>query len=155
MKKIIVLSAILFVTVFMLTGCGNSKQNAKTSNNNSDIDQVIDNNTSSNSSSSNTAEEKIDLYSDDTKIVFINGQSSLVFYYSGDEITAYHAYYDYATEANARVALNVLEKDESIDKAYVKGRYLVVEFNKSEFEDLKLSEIRQVYSYLEEAKKSN
>ena len=48
----------------------------------------------------------------------------------------------------------MIEKDDdAIDKAYTKGRYLVVEYAKSEYEDLKTSEVRALYSYLEQIQK--
>lgn len=94
---------------------------------------------------------KIELYSDDTKMVFKNGNSQLVYYYSGDTITAYHAYIDYEIATTAKyVATSVIEKDATIDKVYAKGRYVVVEYAKSTYEDTTATEVRKLYSAIEQ-----
>ena len=100
--------------------------------------------------SDNSELDEIELYSDGTKIVFGNGNSKLVYYYSGDEITKYEAYLDYGTAAAAQYAYSIFEKDDSIKNAYVKGKYLVVEYDESLYENLTVSEVRTLYSYLEE-----
>ncbi len=144
MKKRLFLCLVLVMLV-LATGCGNKKV----------IIDDKDEKTTNSSSSTTTTDSEIELYSDDTKIVFKNGNNKVVFYYKGDKITAYHAYLDYGTKANAELVLKALdnEADDSIKKAYVKGRYVVVEYKEEEYENLTVSEVRTVYSYLEEIKK--
>ncbi len=148
MKKIL-LSTLLFLMLVFITGCGNET--------NDDVENIIDNIEDKSTETSNTTEDdKIDLYSDDTKMVFKNGTGSLVYYYSGDKITGYHAYLDYGDAATAKYALTIMDKDlENIKNAYTKGRYLVIEYNESEYEDMTASEVKALYSYLEEVQKSN
>ena len=147
MKKIL-LSLLSVLMLFMLVGCGgdtNVDTNEDTNNN-----TEVDNNTNN---SSNINENEIKLYSDSTKMVFKSGNSQLVYYYSGEKITGYVAYIDYETTAMANYALSILnlEDDATIKKAYTNGRYLVVEYAESEYEDTTASEIRALYSYLEAA----
>ena len=77
-----------------------------------------------------------------------------VFYYSGDEITAYHTYVDYGDNATAKMAYSIIDRDdETIKNCYVDGRYVVFEWAESEYEDLTYSNLREAYSYMEELKK--
>jgi len=149
MKKKLLLIIFVVGTLFLVTGCGNKKVDDINyeSNNTNGTGEVKENDDSS-------AYDDFELYSDNTKIVFANGSGKIVFYYSGNEITAHHVYFDYNNNAAAKLALQYLEKDESIDKAYVKGRYLIVEYNKSEYENMTLEDVKTAYSYLEELKKN-
>ena len=102
----------------------------------------------------NLTSEEIELYSDDTKVVFLFNKIRYVFYYSGDEITAYHTYVDYGDNATAKMAYSVIDReDETIKNCYVDGRYVVFEWEESEYEGLTYSNLRTVYSYMEELKK--
>ena len=148
MKKFL-LCLMAIVLLFTVTGCG--------SDNNNDIDNNDQSNVEETSNQNENNYDEIELYSDDTKLVFASGSGKVVFYYSGDKITAYHAYFDYQTNANANFALRALkyEDNESIDKAYVKGKYVVVEYAASEYENMSLEDVKLTYSYLEELKKGN
>ena len=149
MKKFLVTLFALFLTL-SLTACGSNGKNEQEDKKGNESSEVE----SGEEGSSESVAEKIELYSDSTKMVFKNGNTQLVYYYSGEEITAYHAYIDYENAATANYALTLIEKDdETIAKAYTKGRYLVVEYAKSEYEDLKTSEVRALYSYLEQIQK--
>ncbi len=142
MKKIFAI-LLIFVMSFILVGCGNKNVEPKTS---SHYDS--DNGLTTNSS------EEIELYSDDTKVVFLFNKIRYVFYYSGDEITAYHTYVDYGDNATAKMAYSVIDReDETIKNCYVDGRYVVFEWGESEYEDLTYSNLRTAYSYMEELKK--
>ena len=111
---------------------------------------------STNDDVANNTSNDLQLYSDNTKIVFANGQAKLVYYYSGEKITAYHAYMDYENAAIANYALSLIEKDDTtIKKAYTKGKYLIIEYAESEYENTTLSEVKALYSYLEQIQKSN
>ncbi len=155
MKKKILLSIFTLFMLIMFTGCGN-----KTDEVNDKPDDVVlpsdDNKSDEVNTNDNTTTNEADdyeLYSDDTKIVFKNGQVSMVFYYSGNEITAFHEYIEYEDATTANYALSIIEQDESISKVYTKGRYLVIEYAESEYADYTLEDIKLTYSYLEEAKK--
>ncbi len=149
MKNKLLLIIISIFMLFLVTGCGNESNDLE-DNNESDNTNEVDNN-----QSSSNDDDKIDLYSDNTKIVFANGGGKLVYYYSGEKITGYSAYLDYGDSATAKLALSVSEKDETIKNMYTQGRYLVVEYNESQFEDTTVSEIKALYSYLEQVQKSN
>ena len=152
MKKYLLI-LIAFCLTISLTACG--KDDGEESPTGKEQSSEAANGNEEENSSIEDVAEKIELYSDDTKMVFKNGTSQLVYFYSGDEITAYHAYIDYENAATANYALSLIEKDETIAKAYTKGRYLIVEYAKSEYEDLKASEVKALYSYMEQIQKSN
>ena len=145
MKKKYVLGLLVIISLFMITACGNKEK--------LDEDIINDN-------SEDNKEEKYDdleLYSDDTKIVFARGQEKVVFYYKGNEITGEHTYFDYQSKALAQMALTALNssENENIAKAYVNGKYLVIEYNENEYGALTLEDVKLTYSYLEEVKKSS
>ena len=153
MKKKILLSIIAFLMLFMVYGCGNDngEENNNENGNNSEVENNNGNGTSDNGSSTSVSDE-IKLYSDSNKMVFQVGTSQLVYYYSGDKITAYHAYVDYGDAVTANYALSVAkaEEDSNIKKAYTKGRYLVIEYNENEYENTTASEIKTAYAYFEQ-----
>ena len=155
MKKLLFTFLALFLCV-TLTACGNGDTKEEENKDNKGTEEVEkkDKNEEKNDSKTSSS-EKIDLYSDDTKMVFKNGQNQLIYYYSGDKITAYHAYIDYETPELANYALTLLEKDDSIDKMYTNGRYLVVEYAKSEYENLTVAEVKALYSYLEQVQQKD
>lgn len=148
MKKKIIIGTII-IMCFLLVGCGKS---------NDDIEETIDNNQTNNvntSGESNAKSEDIKLYSDNTKYVFEMGNVKHVFYYSGEEITAYHAYLDYGDANTAQLSYNLLKAEDldDVDKYYVNGKYLVFEYNKSQYEDMKASDLKTAYSYMKEITK--
>ncbi len=149
MKKKILLSIIAFLMLFMVYGCGND--NGEENNNENGNNSEVENGNNDNGSSTSVSDE-IKLYSDSTKMVFQVGTSQLVYYYSGDKITAYHAYVDYGDAVTANYALSVAkaEEDSNIKKAYTKGRYLVIEYNENEYENTTASEIKTAYAYFEQ-----
>ena len=149
MKKVLI-SILMFSLVFVLAGCGKEKGEPVVNYS----DDIESNDIQDTNNSEKETYDDIDLYSDSTKIVFKNGQVKLVYYYSGDTITAYHTYLDYEDAVTAKLALNLIDKDDlTIKKAYTKGKYLVVEYNESEYENMTVSELKALYSYLEEIKK--
>lgn len=148
MKKKVLLILIIFLMTFTLLGCGKESNKKEEKITRDEIEKLIND-------SDTSSDSEINLYSDDTKIVFENGNSKLVFYYSGNEITAYHSYIDYGDSVTAKYALKVLENGDNIDKIYTKGKYLVIEYDKSQYETLTLDEVKLTYSYLEELKKQN
>ena len=162
MKKKILLTLFVIVMCFGLVGCG-QKEEDKNVNNDVKQDEVKTNNNSDNSNTqseipNNTTQNEapdIELYSDDTKIVFKNDQGMAVYYYKGKEITGSHLYIDYGTEEAAKIALSVLntEENETIESAHTEGKYLVIVYKKSTYDTLNVDTLRLVYSYLEEIKK--
>jgi hypothetical protein len=146
MKKIL-LSVLVVLLLVVFVGCGKDNGNDAGDNNGGTNNGEVNNNSSSNSSN-----DEIKLYSDNTKMVFQVGNSKLVYYYSGEKITAYHAYVDYENAATANYALTLinLDEDSNIKKAYTQGRYVVIEYAESEYKDTTTSEIRALYSYLEQ-----
>ena len=145
MKKKYILGLLVIISLFMVTACGSEKEKN---------DDIIDNGSEEKENDSNEYDD-LELYSDDTKLVFARGGGKVVFYYSGNKITGETAYFDYQNNAAAKIALNALEKDENIDKTYVQGKYLVVEYNENEYGSLTLEDVKLTYAYLEEIKKGN
>ena len=143
MKKFLLTLLALFLAT-TLTACSSDEEGSSESEGNT-----------SGIKESDRANDTIELYSDSTKMVFKNGNTQMIYYYSGEDITAYHAYIDYETAANANYALSLVEIGDIVEKAYTKGRYLVVEYAKETFEDLKVSHVRTLYSYMEQTKNLN
>ena len=147
MKKLLTALLVLFLS-FSLTACGKDENN-NSNEKNQEQGEV------NNGENNEEALKDIELYSDDTKMVFKIEDIEAVYYYEGETITAYHAYAKYPTVADANIALAAAkqEENETIDKAYVKGTYLVIEYNKSLYENLTTSNVRLLYSALEQTKK--
>ena len=175
MKKQLLLCLLISMLSLNITGCmvipSNVETEAtpkttKTETIPDDLEKIIEQDKTSNdvTPSQNTITDQIkdisdnlELYSDDTRIVFKNGQSTLVFGYKGNEITSYTLYIDYDNALTAKYVLSTLlaERDDSIKNAYDSGKYLVIEYNKSEFENTTLEEIKQTYSLLEQIKQAS
>ena len=159
MKKRFLFILLGIAMCLVLVGCGqtgdNTKENNTVKHNETEVDKTTNNTTEKTTNTAQDAAQDIELYSDDTKIVFKTDQGRAVYYYSGKEITGYRVYIDYGTVADASIALSVLkyEENETIDSAHVEGKYLVIVYNKSTYETLNVDTLRLVYSYLEELKK--
>ena len=148
MKKLLTALLVLFLS-FSLTACGKDENNNNSNEKNQEQGEV------NNGENNEEALKDIELYSDDTKMVFKIEDIEAVYYYEGETITAYHAYAKYPTIADANIALSALKQEENptIDKAYVNGKYLVIEYAKSTYENLTTSNVRLLYSTLEQTKK--
>ena len=96
-------------------------------------------------------EVEYELYTDDKKMVFKDGNNYSVYYYTGTQVTGYHYYIDYKTEASASEALTNYEKPKNVDKITANGRFLILEYNKSEYKDLTVYKLRNVYGDLEQS----
>jgi hypothetical protein len=146
---------------FVLVGCGQTDDKEKGNNtakqNETEVNTNENNKTETQDNNDQNEAPDIELYSDDTKIVFKNEQGRVVYYYSGKQITGQRLYVDYGTPKDANVALSILnyEENETIDSAHVEGKYLVIVYNKSTYESFDVDTLRLVYSYLEELKKEN
>lgn len=156
MKKKILISVLVLFICFVLVGCGKTDENNEGNGSTRQDETEINNNQSETPDNTTQSKEAdIELYSDDTKIVFKSEQGRDVYYYSGKTITAHHVYIDYGTAANANIALSIVnnEENETIESAHVEGKYLVIVYEKSTYESLNVDTLRLVYSYLEELKK--
>ena len=137
MKKIF---SILLISVLLigLTGCINNDKN--------------------NSSYTGTdSTNDLGLYSDDTKYVFLNDNTIHVFYYEDNTITAYHVYVNYEEEELAKYAYDAVTKEttDTVEKYYVKGKYLVFEYKESEYMDLEPSKLEKTYAYMKKIDKED
>lgn len=167
MKKYLGRIFAIIICLLVVTGCGKSKveKNFTEIYNNLEKESEESFNETENESTETTSQstgvtstktDDIKLYSDNSKIVFKTGQGMMVYYYSGEKITKYEAYLDYNDESTAKFALSLLDdEEEGIKKKYTKGKYLVIEYDESEYDTLTLSEVKTMYSYLEEIKKNN
>ena len=90
------------------------------------------------------------LYTDDKKMVFKDGNKYAIYYYSGTKITGYQDYIDYGTEEAANEALASYKKSKNVDNVTTNGKYLVLEYNKSEYNDLTIYKLRTMYGDLEQ-----
>ena len=136
MKKLI----IILVISILIVGCNkdaSNNTNAKNINNNS---IEVNNTTSSN----------IELSSDDTKIVFKLSNMEYVFYYDDNTITHFYTYVNYGTNEKANEAIKTLQLDNNVNNYYVDDKYIVIEWNESEYQNMTLDDVYNAYSYMEE-----
>lgn len=155
MKKKIISILCLVLVCTTLTGCGlksKIKEYVK-SELEEEVEKVED---QVNDNDNSETEDEIKLYSDNTKYVFELGNIKHVFYYKGDKITGQHTYIDYNDNDTAKMAEKMLNFDdlENVEKHYVKGKYLVIEYNKNAYENLTVQDVKEAYSYMEEVTKS-
>lgn len=166
MKKI-VLSVLVILTCLSLVACGTQQEvkpvetpvSSVTGQETSapDVIATIENNveeepTETNGDATEAIDyDNIDLYSDDTKMVFtVSDTVSGVYYHDGEKITGYEVYAKYDTPALAEAAkLTYDDSDENIESMTVKGNYLVVKYKESEYENQSLEELKQSFAILE------
>ena len=97
-------------------------------------------------------------------------KAHFVYNYSGDEITGLTAYYEFADAETAKKALDLYnkelkeaeesEKSEGDDMvgykdASVKGKYLVLTANESQYKDITVSDVKQQIEFMEMLKQMN
>ena len=158
MKNKLLISGILVGSLCLaLTGCGEEKEIV--TQNDEDLTYVIEDTSFTNEVNDvdQNSSDIIELYSDDSKLVYRSTDNTdLVFYHEGEKITGYETYITYEDSAAATLALNLLDKeDESIKNAYTRGKYLIVEYDESVYKDLTASAVRFAYGALRELKKDN
>ena len=162
MKKKFLLSLFIVLSLFLVVGCG-TKKDSESKDEKNNVDEVIDkiDNSNKDDDTSSTSDD-LELYSDDKQIVFANQNVKMVFTYEGDTITGYYEYIEYPSRDLAKKAYEALkyanDKDEdgnTIKNYSLKGAYLVVEYEESEFEGTTLEDIKTAYSFLEEVQKNN
>ena len=142
MKKALIIIAL---SLFLI-GCENNNGIQNSSNNT--VDNPVE------------KSEKVDLYSDESKLVYKQSKGSyLVFYYDGNKITGYETYLDYEDEETASVAYEVLKEDHSaynnVKNIKQNGQYVVIEYNEIEYAAYSLDDIKRINSALEEVKKNS
>ena len=151
MKKKVLVGLLAVIMCFAVVGCG--KKDEETNNDNS----TNNNGTNTQETTSNNGNDDyvFSFYSDDTKLVYESETSRFVFFYSGEKITGYHLYVSYETPELAAYALKAInaDNDDTIKKAYTKGKYLVVEYSESEYSDLTVDDVRIAYQSMTEIKK--
>ena len=142
--KIIFFVVIATIICIGLTGCEN--KNGKDTESNSETQPIVEIN-------------EIELFSDDKKIVYKDGEEFLSYIYSGDTIVGYSRYKDCGDAKKANEELKTAEeqktaeKDEKIIKIYTTGKYLVIDYARSEFEGKTVDDIKNINAGLEEVKK--
>ena len=150
--KTLLLGVVAIIMCLSLTGCGSTTENLtkQVENATNEITNTIEDNDENNASDG----DSLKLYSDDSKIVFDGDQGRLVFGYEGDKITSYKLYVEYENATLANIAVNVLKETSGSEVKDVKteGRYVIVEYNESEFKDLTVESVKQAYANLQEVK---
>lgn len=141
MKKKIFL---ILLSLILITGCENKE------NNTNEIEPIIINN-----DDLLNENKEIELYSDNTRYVFELANTKYVFYYSGDTVTSYYTYIDYNDNSTALYTYKLLNQEDypEAKKIYVEGKYIVFEWNESEYESLSASNLRNIFSNMKELKK--
>ena len=129
---------VFIMALFIFVGCSKN-----TSNTNNNVNDNSDKTTESNVVES----KKIDLQSDDEKIVFQISNMKYVFYYIDNNITGFETYIDYNSNEIANKMIENINA-ENIDKLYVKDNYVVIKWNQSEYENMSLEDIKKSYSYM-------
>lgn len=146
--SIVLIAVMLIAGVFLLTGCGNEELE----NNNTNNQQENNNNNNDNNNDNTSEIDILELYSDDTKIVYDMSVYKLVYYHNGTDITGLEWYYEYPSVEYANVAVATIEAEaeDTVKSVKQNGKYVVVEFSEEEYKDMTLEEVRETYSYLEE-----
>ncbi len=100
------------------------------------------------------------LVSDNNKLVFKLGATQImVYYYDGEIITKMESYIDYKTEDSAKTAATQyndgtkdLNSIGNIESASSQGKYVVMTYNKSEYETLTFTTLKMLYGKYEVTK---
>ena len=142
MKKKFIIGLLLVCVLFTATAC-KKRNNA----NNNENETPIENNPVEVQPQSNNTSN--DLYSDDSKLVFQQGNTKYVFYYSGESITGYKTYTEYEDPDTAQGAYEFL-KSQGNNNISVSNNYLVMEFGPEEYANLTTNDIKSAYSYMTE-----
>lgn len=98
---------------------------------------------------------KLELYSDNEKIVYESNMEYLVFYYSGNKITGFSDYIAYYDNETAKNVVSQIEVTDNMKKVYTKENYVVIEYSEKEYKDLTVNGVKEEYSYLKEVKKGD
>ncbi len=150
MKKNIIVGILLLVAFFGLVGCKKKEEDKQEDRAKTEVNDQEEQGENIDNGEINQPEDDYELYTDDKKMVFKDGKKYSVYYYSGTKITAYHQYIDYDTKEKADEVLITYEKPANVDKVYVDGKYLVLEYKKSEYENLTIYKLRTLYGDLEQ-----
>ena len=93
------------------------------------------------------------LYTDDEKLVYKNGELyKLVFYFEGEEITGLEHYYEYKNEVEAdskyKEDIEAYKNNMQIKKITKSGNFVVYTIAGSEYEGKTVKEVKDSYSFL-------
>lgn len=152
MKKKILLGLLAVVMCFTLTGCGEEEPQ--------DINDLLNGGGSSEKGNNDNADDEINLYSDNTKMVFdFSGIYKIVYYYKGEKITGLEYYYNYESKEVAKLAVTSLKtqytEEDNIDSITQKGGYVIIKFKEEEYKDTTVQEVKDTYSFLEQVYENN
>ncbi|MDO5569609.1 MAG: hypothetical protein Q4G04_05850 [bacterium] len=150
MKKIKMLAVLSFISL-LLVGCG------QTTNNNTANESGSTTSEKSLNQTENVSED-VELYSDDTKLVFnFYDTYKIVYYYSGNTITGLEWYYTYDSVEVATVSLAAinanLTSDDQVESVTQNGRHIIVKMKPAAYEGMTTEEVKSTYSYLEQVYK--
>lgn len=74
-------------------------------------------------------------------------KTHMVYKYSGDDITDVKMYYEYEDSARAKAAYDAASKEEEASEIFknasLNGKYIIITTDKSEYENLKASDIKK------------
>lgn len=152
MKKVLT-TMLIVLSPFLLAGCG------KEANDDDIINQVENNKQENNKNISSNENSNLNLYSDDTRIVFnMQDVYYVVFYHNGTEIIGLEYIYKYPDIETAKIAETAIKQiytaSEDVEAIDLKGTEFRIKFKKSAYEGETVESIRLAYSYLEEMKKN-
>ena len=144
MKKKFIFGILVCLMLTFLVGCGNKEV---------PLDEKEPNDSTT---EPGEAIEDIELYSDDTKIVYnYNDLYKLVYYHDGTNITGLENYYEMENSAVAAYTKTSLASTYPNATLTQKGRYVIITYNESEYKDLTLEEVKETFSFLQEIQKNN
>lgn len=95
---------------------------------------------------------ELNIKEDDQKIIWEVENTTIVYYHDGQDVTGYEAYIETSSAADAKVAIDVYQKnaeqDDTIDEVSRKGKYIYIKYNKSGFEYVTYDELKETSDML-------
>lgn len=152
--KIFLIGFLSIVLCLCLTGCG-AEETKYENIANAIVNEFFDENTKTAEVEGEDESYEQDsvkkIYEDNSKLIYQEGDTYMVYTFSGDRITGYSAYTEFENVAAAQIALNEYNKDpdEEVRRAYIDGNKLYFEYDETVYGDLTVSEVKLTYSLLE------
>lgn len=135
------------VVVLSISGCGNEVTQGNGKENDSGNEPKL-----------TKPEVKLELVSDDTKLVYnYMDVYKIVYYYSGDKITGLEHYYPYTSQEMAnhiRTTFDSTYNEGNIKSIDQKDNNIVVTLAENQYKDLTVEGVKQTYKNLEELYKT-
>ena len=144
MNRKVLIGMLVIVAVLVLTGCGKKKEEEKKPETNVEEKTNVEE-TPVEDAAPPVPEEDYELYTDDKKMVFRDGDNYSLYFYNGTKVTGHQYYIDYGTSEKATEALENYEKPKNVNKITTNGRFLVLEYAKSEYSNLTIYKLRNQY----------